>query len=270
VSLPHEAEVRTAIAQQHRVKIDAMTNLHNAVVAMMMAGSWTVTKRRGVSPLVAQTMMGLLTKACKTFRAIQELCERGLHEDANALVRVLLETTVTVLYILQKNSRQRMRVYHAYGITQGIKMLNDWTQTPGLKRSVRKALIRRAHDELNAATKRLPAGTDVKSHWSGKRNLREAMETLKGGRVMYALVFRLTSSHTHGSDFGAHVTMTSEDAEPVFEVEPRVDGFDGPSYAARQLLWIAANRIDERLGLGFAASLAPHKVTRAIIEARQQ
>jgi hypothetical protein len=29
--------------------------------------------------------MGLLTKACKTFRSIQILAERGLHEDANAL-----------------------------------------------------------------------------------------------------------------------------------------------------------------------------------------
>jgi hypothetical protein len=59
-------------------------------------------------------MMGLLTKAMKTFRSLQILCERGLYDDASALARVLLETTIAIAFILQKKSKQRMLMYHAY------------------------------------------------------------------------------------------------------------------------------------------------------------
>ena len=104
--LPHEPEVAAAIRAKYSGQLAAMTDLHDAVVRMMTAGSWTVTRRRGLSPNVARTMMGLLTKACKTFRSIQILTERGLHEDASALVRVLFETTIVVLFILQKRSRE--------------------------------------------------------------------------------------------------------------------------------------------------------------------
>ena len=63
-------------------KLAAMAALHAAVVSMMTAGSWKVSKSRGLPPPVAQTMMGLLVKATKTFRAIHVLCERGLHGPA--------------------------------------------------------------------------------------------------------------------------------------------------------------------------------------------
>jgi hypothetical protein len=80
MTLPHEAEAVNAIAAKYQTQLAAMTDLHNAVVGMMTQGSWTVPheKTRGLTPAVVITMMGLLTKACKTFRAIQLLSERGL------------------------------------------------------------------------------------------------------------------------------------------------------------------------------------------------
>ena len=95
------------------------------------------------------------------------------------------------------------------------------------------------------------------------------MKGIRGGRVMYATVFRHTSSFVHGSDFGAHVTPENGE-DVVYEIEPRVDGFDGPTYTARQLLWLAASRIDARLGLGFEKRLASHELTRKQIEERLQ
>ena len=83
--LPHETEVRVEIASKYRTQLDAMTGLHDAVMGMLVGGSWTVRKTRGLAPFVAETMIGLLTKACKTFRAVQILCESGLHLDASAL-----------------------------------------------------------------------------------------------------------------------------------------------------------------------------------------
>jgi hypothetical protein len=238
-----------------------MTSLHDTVVSMMTAGGWTVLKTRGVSPLVAQTMMGLLTKAMKTFRSVQILCERGLYEDASALTRVLMETTIAIVFILQKKSKERMLIYHAHSMVQSIKTLNEWARTKGIKRKAPKAMLQRAHAELASYLSKLPPGTNVTKHWSGTGSLQEAMRKLKG-ETMYATLYRHTSSISHASDFGLHFSL-DQDGEFVWEIDPQVEGFESPSYAARELLWGAANRIDERFGLGFAAALAPHKLTRA-------
>jgi hypothetical protein len=263
--LPHEAEVQAAIATKYRAQLDGMTKLHDTVVSMMTAGKWTVTKTRGVTPLVAQTMMGLLTKAVKTFRAVQILCERGLYEDASSLTRVLMETTIAIAFILQKKSKERMVIYHAHGVAQGIKMLNEWARTKGLKRTAPKAMLAKANAGLVSYVSKLPPSTNVKAHWSGTGSLQEAMKKLKGD-AMYATLYRHTSSISHVSDFGAHFSLDDQ-GEMVWEIEPEIDGFEAPSYAARELLWAAANRIDEKFGLGYAAALAPLKLTRAQVKA---
>jgi hypothetical protein len=260
MSLPHEAEVIADIATKYPAELDAMARLHDAVVGMMSVGSWTIG-RRGLDRLVIETMVGLLTKACKTFRSIQILCERGLIDDADALTRVLMENAVAIAFILQKKPRERVRIYHAHTIAQSIKILNDWKNTPGLKRKATKKVMKQTNDALAARAKGLPVGTDFKHHWSGKRNLQEAVKALRGD-VMYATLYRFTSSTTHASDFGAHVEIEEGSGDRVWQIEPKAQGFEAPSYAARELLWNAANRIDQRLGLGFSAMLAPHKLQK--------
>lgn len=266
--LPHEAEVTTEIATKYRDQLRAMTALHDAVISMLTVDSWKIGKP-GLDRVVVETTLGLLTKACKTFRSIQILCERGLHEDAHALVRVLMETTAAVVFILQKKSRERARIYHAHGIAQEVKMLKEWTSTRGLKRQVTKTMIKQATDALAGSTKNLPAGTDVEHHWSGKRNLLEAMRALRG-EVLYATLYRFTSAISHASDFGAHLEIDSAISDPIWQIEPRAKGFEAPSYAARELLWHLANRIDARLGLGFSATLAPHRLSRADVQKGQK
>ena len=49
-----------------------MTGLHDAVVGMMLADKWTIRKR-GLNPIILETVLGLLMKACKTFRSIHIL-----------------------------------------------------------------------------------------------------------------------------------------------------------------------------------------------------
>jgi hypothetical protein len=267
--LPQETEVHAEIARTYRTQLDAMAALHNAVMNMMTAGAWTIQKPRGIPRFVAETMMGLLTKACKTFRSIQILTERGLHDDANAVVRVLMETTVAIMFILQKSSKKRALTFHAYGMAQSLKMLNEWKKTPGLKRKATKAALKQATDGVAFYEKQLPVGTDFKRHWSGKGSLKDALTALRGD-VMYATLYRFTSSISHGSDFGGHFEVDPVSGEYIWQVEPTVQGFEAPTYAARQLLWMAAHRIDERLGLGFSPTLTPHKLTKAEVEAGLQ
>jgi hypothetical protein len=140
-------------------------------------------------------------------------------------------------------------------------MSKDWKSTPGLKRKAKKAMLKQADDALAGYMSLLRSGTNVKRHWSGTANLQQAMKALRGD-VMYAVLYRVTSSISHASDFSAHFVEGNPASDDlVWEIEPQVHGFEAPSNAARELLWIAANCIDERLGLGYAATLAPHKPT---------
>src|SRR6185437_9783350 len=115
MTLPHEGEVISDIASKYHAELDAMTSLHDAVVSMLSGGSWSV-RMRGLNVAVVRTAVGLLTKACKTFRSTQLLCERGLIEDADVLTRVLMETSVAIAFILQKDSKNRVAIYHAHSL----------------------------------------------------------------------------------------------------------------------------------------------------------
>jgi hypothetical protein len=252
-----EPEIRAEIADRHHADIEAMTAL-GRVVTGMFGGSWTF-QPRGVDRLVVYTVAGLLAKACKTFRSIQLLCERGFTADATALMRVLGETNVAVAFILQKRSRDRARIYHAFGIWQSIKMLNHWKQTPGLKRKATKAAFAGAYAGLQVWTKDLPPGTDYKSHWSGTGTLQNAMKALRSD-IMYATLMRHTSQFVHVSDIGEHVKI--ENNHVVFHVVPTSEAVEGTSAVAREMLWMAANRIDQRLKLGYAGALALHRVKK--------
>lgn len=99
---------------------------------------------------------------------------------------------------------------------------------------------------------KLPAGINLKRHWSGLGSIQEAMSQLRGGDAMYATLYRHTSAISHASDFGGHFSV-DQNGEMVWEVFPQVEGFEAPSYVARQLLLLAAQRIDEKFGLGYAA-----------------
>ena len=198
-------------------------------------------------------------KACKTFRAIQILCEHGLVDDAQALLRVLLETSVAIVFILQRDSNARALTFHAYGVSQKIKMANHWNGIPELRGKIPDVTLRRQKEILDGYKARLPAGTDVEHHWSGMRNLQQAMQAVEQDAV-YATIFRLASSSVHVSDFAAHFDVKPGTDDFIWQLEPLVDGFQGPASTACQLLFSAANRINERLDLGLSEALAPWKL----------
>ena len=62
-------------------------------------------------------------KALKTFRGIQVVSEIGLWQDNLTLLRVLFETTLAALFVLQRNSRLRARMYLAH---PHVKTLQDF------------------------------------------------------------------------------------------------------------------------------------------------
>ena len=85
----------------------------SSTAAANTASRSCITNRYGLDSAVRGRNDDRFTDA-RSFRSIQILCERGLHDDASALVQVLMETTVAVMLILRKASKRRPRMFHAY------------------------------------------------------------------------------------------------------------------------------------------------------------
>jgi hypothetical protein len=252
------------IGSEYRNQLDSMTALHDTVLGIMRS-PWTIGKP-GLNRAVFTTIVSLLSKACKTFKSIQSLCERGLHEDANALARVLLETTAAIEYILQNKPIERSTIFYAHSLHQQIEMLRDWKRSSAVPTESFEPARKRAETEFNRIMKSLPQGTDAKRHWSGLSGLKAVLKAL-GDETTYATGFRFGSSMIHVTDFGAHFEPDGDSGDVVFQPEGRVRGFGAPSYAARQLLWRAADRINDRFGLGFEAKLGPFHLTDEDVKA---
>ena len=135
-----------------------MTALHDTVLRIMRS-PWTIGKS-GLNKAVFTTIVSLLSKACKTFKSIQCLCERGLHEDANALARVLLETTAAIEYILQDKPIERSTSFCAHSLHQQIETLKHWKKSSAAPTESFEPALKRAEDEFNRIVKSLPQETD--------------------------------------------------------------------------------------------------------------
>jgi hypothetical protein len=88
--------------------------------------------------------------------------------------------------------------------------------------------------------------------------LEEAVKDLKGD-VSYAIFYRHTSGFAHVADFREHVVYDEVADRIYFKLQPGSEHIDGVASVSRAMLWMAAARINERLGLGFEAALEPHR-----------
>ena len=263
---PNETSITTQIAHTYGTQLSAMEALHDTVSGMLMSGQWTIQHSKRIKRFTAETMIGLLIKSCRTFRSVHVLCERGFHDDASACVRVLMETTTAIIFILRSNPNERAITFQAHGLFQQLKMIREWKKTPGLKRKVSNTVLLSVERAMLEMEQHVPKGVRFRKHWSGTDNLKEALATLRGDAA-YATLYRYTSSISHGSDFGGQFHTNQKTGDFEWKVEPEVGGFAAPSYAARVLLWQAAHRIDQVLGLGYAAALSHHKLSKQDVEA---
>jgi len=259
--LPGEAEAADQIARRHCRAMDAMTKLHDVAVQMLIEAPW-LGRKRGSSPVVDWTVAGLFTKAIKTFRAIQVLCERGLTEDATALIRILYETHAAIAFILQRNSKERADMYHAYAAMQDRKMVEHWMRTRGLKRKATKRHVETSQKLVDHWGSFLRVALDdVKRHWSGKGSLEATAKALRG-EVLYATVYRHGSASVHATDFGAYVQANRKSGTLVIALNPSPENVNGVAAVSREILWLTASRIDQRFKFGFDRCLRPLKVKK--------
>jgi hypothetical protein len=254
--LPREVAARAVVGRTFRKELRDLDQLFRLALSIVGRGTITISNRRGLNPPVVRVVLGLYVKGCKTARAIRILAAAGLPEDTFILARSLFETSVAVLFILQRTPRLRAQMYIGHISLRTKKALNAWKQTPGLKRQVTKKMMAAVDQGVHEATQILgpTVVASLKAGYSGM-NLETTVAKL-GGAKTYQVFYRHASSFSHVSDLSEHLAFTPQ-GMPMLKLTP------GPAPTMRQalvmsyvILWTTLKRIDARLGLGHATQIA--------------
>lgn len=253
--LPYEDRaVEQEVWPHVRESYNRAERLHDFVVAEFFNPSMIVT-RLPLNEFVLMTVMGLLTKACKTHRAVEILASKGLGEDAATVARSLYETALIVLFILKDDSKTRASMYMTYSIGQKRKLLNSWQSSPSLRGLSPEGIAgaKEQTDELLALWQPRCNGADALKHWSGRGSLEEAAKFI-GEEGSYQSMYRVMSPHAHAADLFSHM-------EPQEEGPAMANLLPSPTFTTHallmssQFLWSIASHMDEAWGLGFTSRL---------------
>jgi hypothetical protein len=255
--LPEEQRAAAEIRAQWQGVFVRMDATLDAVVALLSAGEWIVDSTEEVDRLTVDVVAVLLTKACKTFRSIELLCERGLVLDASVLLRCLFETSLCVRWVLACEPRQRSKMVVAHGDQRRLVYAEAAANTPELRGDETAAIVRLATENLETWVRVLGPElvASVRRHWSGTDTEQVARDV--GWLALYNTVFRESSGHAHGSDFVDHLDLSHPQGPPVLRLHPDDEHLPRTTEIACWLLWEAADTANRRLGLGFDAVLQP-------------
>lgn len=180
-------------------------------LAHAMTGKGSVSFRRGESNSVS-VILGLYSKSVKTFQATHLLCKAGFAEDAQSLLRCLVETLVNIKYVRKKDSEKRAMEYLLYTDIQDLKLMNAVENNPGLRglfsekgKKIIRARAKKAKKVMGEREfeKRYKAGA-----WHGKK-IEKVFHDV-GRQSLYDLPFRQGSRSVHATDFIDHFEMKKE------------------------------------------------------------
>lgn len=227
--------------------------------------------------------VGVHTKLCKQYRAIHTLCELGLTDDAEILVRSMFESSLVVLFLLRRRVvlrdgrrlpptppkggltvKFRAKLFAADQALKEQKKVSAWLRTPGLKRHGKK-LERFVNDWVDEEEKRLGAAW---IRWLKRGNVFglniEVMARNLGLERWYAGIYRPQSSKVHASDAIDHLGWDDALAMITPKLEPDVDSTTDPLHLANVPFLMATDLINARFRLGYDDKIGA--VRDAIVE----
>jgi hypothetical protein len=213
--------------------------------------------------------VGLYTKMCKQYRSIHALCELGLTDDAEILVRAMFEACLSVLFLLRsrvvlkqgKRSPPRPRggrlsvgfraeLYLADQFLQQEKWVRGWLSTTGLKRHGKRC-EQAAADRVDTIRKRV--GDDWLKWLKGGNAFGVPIEVMARNLRMerwYAAVYGPQSAKVHAADAEQHLEG-DECLEIVTpKLEPDTTTTTMPLQLANILFIMATDLINDRFRLG--------------------
>lgn len=261
--LPDEALRAEEVYKKHTAAFDEVSQqieLALSLIPSAESDGLRITRTRDLNRPAVLVVMALLAKMIKTTRAIQRVCAGGLGEDSVALLRVQFETMVAIAWLLQKSTKRRIQLYLAFTQVNGLKTLNSWKSTKGLKRRAPKKLIAAYETQIGAIASRLkvPATTlrdAVKRHWSGLGTFEEVLRKLRSAGT-YQTMYRYASPFSHVGDMAEHIQING-----TLNVVPHERRIAATLRTASFQLWWVVHRIDERFGLDRRAQIEAIKPT---------
>lgn len=256
MKLPQEDTGRRRVQADLGQQLAEMGRLLTLAFTVLPHGGITLTKRRGLNPVVVHVVAGLFAKACKTYRAITHTCALGLAEDAFVLSRGLFETALAVFWILKKASRRRAQMYLAHLSMRDRKIFLEWKRTRGIKRYATARMMRTVDARIAESARILGPQhmVGLADSYSGK-SIKETARAV-GLLKVYQIFYRHASGFGHGSDLFSHLTYTPGGI-PLLHVVP------GPSDNLRRVMAMSysifrtlIHSVDHRFGLGHDGRIA--------------
>jgi hypothetical protein len=191
--------------------------VYDAVEAMITSGPIRINVARlgDADPTVVPLSIALLTKGLKSFRAVKVTAQEGCGQDASILLRGLFENCLAVLWLLDKDSTRRARMYAAHSDQRAMVAIEERLKIDSLRvKAAEEHVIvqRRLESWLQLLT---PEDLSTcRRHWSGLRGVEQVASTLDGWTVAYVTLYRTTSNYAHGADAESHLRM-SDSGVPI-------------------------------------------------------
>lgn len=161
-----------------------------------------------------QVLFGLFVKAIKACRSIQLLCSRGLASDSGALLRVIIETLISIKWICKEEHLNRTRLYFIHVLAVLNKAGNCYRANkelqelmPGLSDPYNN-IAKRYNDTLAGLSENLkPKNKLYISKWSETSLETKAKQTDLG--TLYDMAYRAESEAIHSEDIFSHAKFSS-------------------------------------------------------------
>ena len=265
--IPDEPIIIDTIRRKYGKEFGAMDRFHDGAVALLAPEALNTQPPKCVDSAVQMAGVALYVKACKQFRSIQILCERGMGSDADSLVRNLFESMINLLFILRPRvtlkkdgkvvpvpnntfpSKLRARLYIVHTLRQLGKTVNACAATSGLQRLA--APIRSQFDPIWQRMEE-----EIGADWSKRQrnglaglSLLHLAESLRLSR-MYAMVYRTGSSSVHATDLLSHIGFDDADSPITLIFWPSIESIQQHIVAASMFLFNCMYSFNSRFRLG--------------------
>lgn len=190
-----------------------------SVLYQLVSATQTLSADSKDEYLLKATVLHFTLKALKTHRAIEHLLERGFVEDATILLRSLLETVISLRYVLLEPSKHA-RLYQEYDVIvrrRMLRALQKQRSAVGLK-----PLYGRGDDaeELEREYSRVVGNYPRKTCWSGKTVRDMAHDVCLANQ--YDLLYRWHSQFVHSTSYTAkHYIQREHHDGLIVDLDPK-------------------------------------------------
>ena len=200
------------------------------------------------SPGAFKIGLAFISKAWKTLRSIRRVSDQGHSQDAAVLVRVLYETVVRGLYILQRDCSHRTKLYLGFATLRRAQMIAAWTRTKGLKRSGARHL-KQVESAVDDAAKVAGLSVEELKRQSAIFGNVEALGKELRFEGAYNTAYRSQSFTAHGYDVADHLHF-GDDGTINLKLLPGGDKELTLALLTGELLfWTLVSRFSIRFGL---------------------